>query len=577
MSDNHPPSINVVLYWHMHQPEYRDLRNGEYHLPWTYLHTIKDYVDMVAHIENNPHAKAVVNFAPVLLEQIDDYAHQFDDYLNHGKALRDPLLAALADPVMKLDDEHRAFIIKSCLRANKQRLIERYDVFNTLAEMAETALERKDTLGYHSEQFFSDLLVWYHLAWTAETIVEKDKRIINLIKKQNNFSIHDRHMLIEVFCEITTGLISRYKKLAEKGRIELTMTPYAHPIVPLLIDLNSARQAMPDADLPLAAEYPDGLERSRWHMQKGIKVFKHYFGFEPKGCWPSEGGVSKETVQLCSELGIKWIASGETVLRNSLKSSSIEKSACIHKAYQVPATNNRCFFRDDGLSDLIGFKYSDWHADDAVANLVSHLENIAEKCADEPDAIVSIILDGENAWEYYPQNGYHFLTALYDKLGKHQQINLTTYSDYLTTHSNVVSLPEIVAGSWVYGTFSTWIGEKDKNRAWDMLVEAKLTYDRVMSKNNLSELDEQAAEMQLATCESSDWFWWFGEYNSAESVAAFDEQFRLHLSNLYQLLKVEPPEYLSHAFSFGSGHPALGGTMLPGQNSSDQNSSDQGH
>jgi len=565
MLDSESQTLNVVLYWHMHQPEYRDLRNGEYHLPWTYLHTIKDYVDMVAHIENNSATKAVINFAPVLLEQIDDYAHQLDDYLNHGKALRDPLLAALADPVMLLDDEHRIFIIKSCLRANKERLVNRYPVFKVLSTMAESALVKRNTLCYHSEQFFVDLLVWYHLAWTAETVIENDQRLKSLIKKKRNFTIHDRHLLIEIYSEMIGGVIERYKKLAEEGRIELSMTPYAHPIVPLLIDIKSAEQAMPDAELPLSEKYPDGLSRSRWHMQKGIEVFKQFFGIEPKGCWPSEGSISRETIQLCSELNIKWIASGESVLRNSLEKSSIDAGECIYSAYQLESTSNRCFFRDDGLSDLIGFKYSTWHADDAVANLVVNLEAIAEKCADKPDAIVSIILDGENAWEYYPQNGFHFLKALYEKLSQHPNLNLTTYSDYIEEHTEKKILTDIVSGSWVYGTFSTWIGDKDKNRAWDMLVEAKHVYDKVIQSKELTKEEMLAAEMQLATCESSDWFWWFGEYNSSESVAAFDEQYRLHLSNLYQLLKVVPPEYLGHAFSFGTGDPAMGGAMLPGQ------------
>ncbi len=565
MSDNPVPKLNVVLYWHMHQPEYRDLRNGEYHLPWTYLHTIKDYVDMVSHLESCPQAKAVVNFAPVLLEQIDDYAHQLNEYLNHGKALRDPLLASLADPVMKLGEERRALIVKSCLRANEQRLIKRYSVFKMLASMGKKALSNKAVLNYYSEQYFADLLVWYHLAWTGETVIENDSRIQALIKKAQHFTMHDRHTLIEIYSEIISSVIGRYKKLAEEGRIELSMTPYAHPIVPLLIDLESAQQAMPDAALPHTRHYPGGLERSRWHLQKGIQTFKHYFGFEPAGCWPSEGSISRETVELCDELNIKWMASGETVLRHSLQKSAIEATDCIHAPYQLQDVNTYCFFRDDGLSDLIGFNYSDWHADDAVANLIGHLESIAEKCATQDNAIVSIILDGENAWEHYPQNGYHFLNALYENLSQHPTLNLTTYSDYLQQPVESTVLSDIVAGSWVYGTFSTWIGEEDKNRAWDMLIEAKQAYDKVMAGSVLSDDERNAAEMQLATCESSDWFWWFGEYNSAESVEAFDEQYRLHLSNLYQILKLEPPEYLAHAFSFGSNDTLQSGTMLPGQ------------
>ena len=559
----HP--LNVVIYWHMHQPEYRDLRSGEYHLPWTYLHTIKDYIDMAAHLENSKGARVVVNFAPVLLQQIDDYAQQLEGYLHHGKALRDPLLSALADPVLPHDTESRIHIIKSCMRANKERLIDRFEAFTTLTEMAETALINTERLSYYSEQFFADLLVWYHLAWTAETVRKTDNRIISLMKKARDFSLHDRHVLVGLYHELISGVIGRYRKLAEQGRIELSMTPYAHPIVPLLIDIESARQAMPDIELPVACDYPDGLERSRWHMKKGVAVFKHYFGFEPRGCWPSEGSISNEMVELCAEMGIKWLASGETVLRNSLQKSSTEPDDCIHAAYQYREAATACFFRDDGLSDLIGFKYSDWHADDAVANLVSHLERIAEDCRGKPDAIVSIILDGENAWEYYPENGYHFLSTMYEKLSQHNELKLTTYSEYLQSNSERQALQEIVAGSWVYGTFSTWIGEKDKNRAWDMLIEAKKVYDRVIKECTLSDEELVLAEMQLATCESSDWFWWFGEYNSAESVIAFDEQYRMHLSNLYQLLNVEPPEYLSKAFSFGSGDPVMGGVMLPGK------------
>jgi len=559
--------LNVVLYWHMHQPEYRDLRNGEYHQPWTYLHAVKDYVDMVAHLENNDQARAVVNFAPVLLEQIEDYARQLDGYLNHGKALRDPLLAALADPVFTLDHDKCLCLIKACLRANRQRLIERFDSFRQLAEMADAMIERPEIISYFSEQYISDLLVWYHLAWMAETVRLEDERIIQLMKKEKHYNLHDRHMLVEVISELVGGVIGRYRKLVEADRIELSMTPYAHPIMPLLIDIESASQAMPDAVLPLACEYPDGSNRSRWHMEKGIEVFERYFGFKPSGCWPSEGSVSAETIELCSALGVKWLASGETVLRNSLQKSGVEAGDCIHGAYQYRESKVATFFRDDGLSDLVGFKYSDWHADDAVANLVHNLENIAETCADKPDAIVSIILDGENAWEYYPDNGYHFLTALYKQLSEHEGLKLTTYSEYLASHQHREPLAEIVAGSWVYGTFSTWIGEKDKNRAWDMLVDAKQAYDRVVDAGMLSEEDKAMAMMQLATCESSDWFWWFGEYNSAESVAAFDEQYRLHLSNLYQILKVDPPDYLSRAFSFGSGTPAKGGVMLPGKQS----------
>ncbi len=564
-SDQSKQALNVVLYWHMHQPDYRDQRNGEYHLPWTYLHTIKDYIDMVAHLENNAHAKAIVNFAPILLEQIDDYATQLRDYLNHGKALRDPLLSALAEPVLFLDHDKRLNLVKSCLRANKKRLIDRFDVYSTLADMAELAIERPDKLVYYSDQYFVDIVVWYHLVWIGETVRKTDQRVKSLMKQARNFSISDRHLLIEIIGELISGVIGRYRKLAESGQIELSTTPYAHPILPLLIDFKSAEQALPNTTLPLSPTYPGGLERCRWHMEKGISVFKKHFGILPAGCWPSEGGISTETIELIADVGLKWLASGESVLRNTLEKNNVNQDCCIHDVYSFRDKEIACFFRDDGLSDLIGFKYADWHADDAVANLIHHLESIAKICSDNANAVVSIILDGENAWEYYPENGYYFLSALYQKLSQHDGIRLTTYTEYLTSKKESICLQEIVAGSWVYGTFSTWIGEKDKNRAWDMLVEAKKAVDKALSEGRLNEVQLQSALMQLATCESSDWFWWVGAYNPSESVATFDEQYRIHLCNLYQLIDVEPPEYLARAFSFGSTSTSISGTMLPGK------------
>ena len=557
--------LNVVLYWHMHQPEYRDIRSGMYHQPWVYLHVIKDYVDMAAHLEAVPDARAVVNFAPILLEQIDDYSKQLKGFFELGEGLRDPLLIALAGPVIKKYPENWLRLMKACLRANEKRMIKRFEHYELLVNMAHAAVNDPPIIGYYDEQYMADLLVWYHLAWMGETVRRTDPRVKALMDKECSYTLHDRRQLLEIIYELNSTVISRYRTLAEQGRIELSMTPYAHPIVPLLLDIQSTRQAMPDAPMPSVHQYPGGEERSHWHMQKGIETFKHYFGFTPTGCWPSEGSISGETVELLQKHGIKWLASGETVLRNSLHKSGIDSNHCIHAAYQYRDSTPYCFFRDDGLSDHIGFKYSEWHADDAVANLVHHLKNIALACSQKPDAIVSIILDGENAWEYYPENGYYFLNALYEALAGSDDIHFTTYGEYLKTHTRAVKLPEMVAGSWVYGTFSTWIGSTDKNRAWDMLADAKNTYDHAMTTGKLPEGIKLKAEKQLAICEGSDWFWWFGDYNSAESVSAFDEQYRMHLSNLYSLLSIEPPQYLSHAFSHGTGTPAMGGVMLPGK------------
>ena len=563
MSDK--ATLNVVLMWHMHQPEYRDLRTHEYQLPWTYLHIIKDYVDMAVHLEDNVKACAVVNFAPVLLDQIQDYDKQISDYLNMGTPIRDKLLSALAEPVLPSTHEQCQKLIRDCLRANKKRIIDRFEPFKRLADIAEHIENSPELLGYIADQYIFDILVWYHLAWIGETVRRNNETVKQLIDKGGSFTIHDRRRLLEVIGELTHSIIPRYRALAQSGQVELAMSPYAHPIVPLLLDIDSAREAMPDVQLPVLEKYPGGSDRVRWHLDKGLKSFQHHFGLTPVGCWPSEGGVSTDTLEYLEEAGFRWAASGGSVLHNSINASEPDDIQCIHQGYRFDGKSINCFFRDDGLSDLIGFNYSDWHADDAVANLIHHLENIASACSDNEDSIVSIILDGENAWEYFPENGYHFLNALYQQLAEHPDLDLTTYKQYLDSSPGTTNLNNMVAGSWVYGSFSTWIGDHDKNRAWDMLGEAKHAFDLAIANKSLHGDRLVKAEHQLAICEGSDWFWWFGDYNPASTVSDFEHLYRLNLSILYNIIGREPPDYLTQTFTHGSGAPAMGGVMRPGQ------------
>ena len=571
MSDKAP--INVVICWHMHQPQYRDHGSGRYFQPWTYLHAIKDYVDMVAHLEQVPEARAVVNFAPILLEQLDDYRRQVTAF-NAGEAmtLSDPLLEALAATVLPSDEEARIQLIHCCLRANQQRLIDRFPAYKLLAQVARWMLKHPAALGYLDDRFLIDLLVWYHLAWIGETVRRQDLRIQRLQDKAHHFSLQDRRELMLVIGEILDGLLPRYRALAETGRVELAFSPYAHPIVPLLLEIESAHQAMPEVPLPDGQGYPGGEARALWHVRKGRAVFEQYFGLTPAGCWPSEGSVSDATLRLLEEEGIRWVATGESVLRNSLQQDVQHKDdsreTALFQPWHLPEDKLACFFRDDGLSDAVGFNYSDWHADDAVANLIHHLENIAAASPEPERHVVSIVLDGENAWEYYPENGYHFLQALYSQLAAHSGINLTTFSDCLDRDVEVSEIQSLVAGSWVYGSFSTWIGDADKNRGWEMLIEAKEAVDRVLARDQLSPEQRERIDLQLAICEGSDWFWWFGDYNPSDSVQDFDSLFRLQLANLYQLLGESPPEYLAHAFSFGARDgegTARGGVMRQGQ------------
>jgi alpha-amylase/alpha-mannosidase (GH57 family) len=551
--------LKLVICWHMHQPEYRDLHSGEFKLPWTYLHVMKDYVDMVAHLEAAPQAKVVVNFAPILLEQIEEYARQINSFLHDRSPFTDSLLAALSDDAELISNP--AKIIKDCLKANRERQINRYPQFKHLAETAELFIE-KEIEQYANAQFIADLLMWYHLAWLGETVKLSDKRAQRLLAQGGNYTFEDRLEMLIIIADQLSHVLGRYKILAKKGQIELSVTPYSHPIMPLLLDINTTHEATPHAPLPELKAYPNGEERVLWHLEKGMQTFKRFFGFEPTGCWPSEGSVSDETVRMLDKFGFKWTASGGSVLGNSLNHAENERPESTFHPFQLKGSKINCFFRDDGLSDLIGFQYSKWHADDAVSDLINHLEHIADR--EIPDAVVSIIMDGENAWEYFPENGIYFLSALYRRLSNHPRIEMTTFDECVKNNVKPKPLNTLVAGSWVYGTFSTWIGDTDKNRGWDMLGDAKKMFDRVMTNEEITPELREKANLQLAVCEGSDWFWWFGDYNPSDAVSSFEKQFRLNIANLYYLLGEDPPGYLALSFTQGSGAPAMGGTMRQG-------------
>jgi len=565
---------HVVLCWHMHQPYYRDALDGDYRLPWVYLHAIKDYADMVAHLERYPAARVVVNFAPVLLEQLDDYGSQMRLCLENQIPMQDPLLNLVAGVTpIPGDPEARAEIISACQRAFGPTMIESYAPFRSLVEFArqqytdgELDIQR---ISYLSDQYFTDLLMWYHLAWMGTSIKQKDSRVARLMANQFNFTHDDQILLLEVMTDVVEGIIPRYRKLMAAGQIELSMTPYGHPIVPLLLDFNSMRDTQPKAPMPRYPEYPGGEERARWHMKRGLAAFEEHFGERPVGVWLSEGAISSAAVKLLDEFDIAWTASGEGVWRASCEASNLPDERMEHKKalYHVMKHDGcRCglFFRDDGLSDLIGFQYKDWKAEDAVENFCRNLETISSFMEDDTgDKVITVILDGENAWEYYPDNGHHFLQKLYQKLTEHPDLVMSTFSDLLpmADPSDVESLPVLNAGSWVHGSFSTWIGEKDKNAAWDLLVEAKNCFDLVVNSDVLSDEKLAAATEQLAVCEGSDWFWWFGDLNPSDSVRDFDQLFRRHLIRLYQLLEKVPPQKLKNPLSHGGGDAENAGTM----------------
>ena len=556
------PRLPVILLWHMHQPQYRDALTGQYALPWTYLHAIKDYTDMAAHLEGNCEARAVVNFSPLLIEQLEEIARRIAEHLRNGSALPDPVLALLGPGPVPTEPAARLELLRACLKAQRKQMIERFGPYLELATIAET-LGTLERIPYASDQFIFDLAVWYHLAWLGETVRRTDPLVARLTERGRDFSSAQRRDLLGLIGELVGQVIPRFRALAERGQCELSVTPYAHPIIPLLLDFRSARDAVPTMPLPEHAAYPGGDARAQWHIEEAVRIFTRAFGFPPAGCWPAEGAISAGTLELLAAGRFRWTASGAGVLRASLAMSdaaAAQDRQAFNRPYRLGGTGISCFFRDDTLSDLIGFTYATWHGDDAAANLVNELEQMAHDYERDANHAVLIALDGENAWEHYPFNGYYFLRALYAQLASHPRLELTTLSACLARGVQPAPLPRLCAGSWVHGTLATWIGDPAKNRAWDLLCDAKEAYDRVIH-HTTDAAQRAAAGRQLALCESSDWFWWLGDYNPADAVSQFDRLYRRQLLALYRRLNLIPPGELTLALAAGHGTPEHGGVM----------------
>lgn len=567
-SDTRTP---VVLCWHMHQPSYLDVRTGQFLFPWVYLHAMKDYSDMAAHLERWPEARAVVNFAPTLLEQIETYLVQIDRWRQGAGTLGDPLLAALvADTLPEPGTPGYLNLMEACLRANSKRIIKRFPAFERLAELAEFHRQKPELQRYVSQHFLVDLLVWYHLGWMGESIRRESLVIQSLQEKAEQFTREDRVALLDIIFDVLSSIVPRYRHLAQKKQIALSVSPYAHAMLPLLLDFQCAREAMPDIVLPAHDHYPGGRDRAGWQLRQAKAVFRHFFGIDPEGCWASEGGLSDATLCGLAEQGFRWTASGSAVAHNSVrlarKPGEEPLQDAIYQPYAFGDARISVFFRDDELSDRIGFTYADWCAEEAVADLVNRMEHIARAAHGKTRPVISIIMDGENAWEYYAENGFSFLDALYRTLASHQELRLTTYEALLEPPASTITrLPHLVAGSWIYGTLSTWVGDPDKNLAWDLLCEAKTHFDGAMDAGRLSAEQTAAAERQLAICEGSDWFWWFGDYNPAQIVSDFDHLYRRHLLNLYELIEYPAPPSVFQQSSTGQGSPAHDGVMRPSQ------------
>ena len=542
-----PIPLDVVIIWHMHQPYYKDPLKNEYALPWTYLHSIKDYFDMPAIVEDTPGAKAVFNLVPSLIEQIQDYAAgtAVDPFLEKGKA-------APAD----LGGDDRIFLLENFFTANRQRMIEPSRRYLELLYMAGEGKpgNARDRVRHFSDQDLLDLQVLFFLAWTGEASRRRYPAFAELAAKGEDFTVADKELLFATQQELLQAIIPCYKRLHQAGRVELAVSPYYHPILPLLCDVRSAQTAMPRVTLPTAVfRHP---EDARAQIRRGIDYFKQVFGFTPTGMWPSEGSVSDEALEIIADSGIRWIATDEDILVKSLEGGLGDHKERLYRPWRFVCRQGEigAFFRDHHLSDLVGFTYSQWDASRAVADFCGRLHAIKGRSSGE-GKVIPICLDGENAWEYYPNNAYDFLRGLYRGIAESPALNLTLCSDVMARSTFDGRLHGIHPGSWINANYGIWIGHPEENLAWDLLAgtrNAAVSHNPAVAEALASGIPSADANVEticrsLYAAEGSDWFWWYGDDHFSPHSDRFDRLFRQHLMNVYRLLGIDTPLELLEA------------------------------
>ncbi|MDJ0735321.1 MAG: glycoside hydrolase [Nostocaceae cyanobacterium] len=544
---SHP--LYVAFVWHQHQPLYKSPNSGtsqpisqHYHLPWARLHGTKDYLDLVLILENYPQLHQTFNLVPSLILQLEDYVA--------GTAF-DPYLELTLTSTEQLTPQQRQFIIQHFFDANHHTLIDPHPRYSQLYEQHQEKGEDWCLANWQAQDY-DDLLAWHNLAW-IDPLFWDDPQIEAWLKQGRNFTLSDRQRIYSKQREIISRIIPQHRKMQERGQIEVTTTPYTHPILPLLADTNSGRVAVPQMTLPLHQfQWAEDIPR---HLRKAWDLYVDRFGQIPRGLWPSEQSVSPEVLPYIAQQGFKWICSDEAVLGWSLRhffhrdgAGNVQEPEILYKPYRLetPHGDLAIVFRDHRLSDLIGFTYGAMAPKQAAADLVGHLEAIAKMHKHrqpEQPWLVTIALDGENCWEFYPQDGKPFLEALYQILSNESHLKLVTVSEFLEKFPATATIkPEqLHSGSWVDGSFTTWIGDPAKNRAWDYLTEART----MLAKHpEATEETNPQAWASLYAAEGSDWFWWFGEGHSSNQDAIFDQLFREHLSGIYKALNEPLPAYL---------------------------------
>jgi alpha-amylase/alpha-mannosidase (GH57 family) len=541
--------VNLVILWHMHQPQYRDPATGEYVLPWTRLHALKDYWGMVKIMEEFPRVHVTFNFVPLLAEQIEEYA---------SGQFKERWFDIAFAPAESLSADQKREAIERAFQVN-ENLVRRWPRFAELESQTRSG-GAEACVAHWSPRDWRDLQVLSQLAWMDEEYLAKDPVIRSLSQKGRGFSEEDKAVLLDKQHELLAAVLPEYRLAEARGQIEISTTPYYHPILPLLCDSNIARVANSHTPLPHPPfQYP---EDAREQLVRARKFHERTFGKPPAGLWPSEGSVSDQALEIAADLGFRWFATDEGVLGRTRNigfwrdaSGYPENGPDLYTPWKFSRGERQMtgFFRDHYLSDLVGFVYSRMGAEAAAEDLHRRIRAIGDREPDGRTATVSVILDGENAWEYYAENGREFLRRFYERIERDPQIQALTASEAMEAAADLPLMEGIFPASWISANFDVWIGHAEDVRAWDLLRDARGAFERARARGNLTNpfvpgqwtpQGRRAYEAVLAA-EGSDWCWWFGPEHASANDADFDRLYRKHLTDIYNALGETAPDALA--------------------------------
>jgi alpha-amylase/alpha-mannosidase (GH57 family) len=540
--------IHLAVLWHMHQPQYRDPETKAYVLPWTRLHATKDYWGMVKLLDEFPSFHATFNLVPSLCMQLQEYA---------SGNFNEPWFALTLKNAESLTREDKTEILARAFQVNHERLMSRWPRFVELHEWSRPAGGAQAVITF-TPRDWRDLQVLSQLAWMDEEWLAKDPVVKRLANRGKDFTENDKVALKEKQLEVIAAVLPAYRLAASRGQIEISTTPFYHPILPLLCDSDIARVANPGTPLPRRAFRRP--EDAREQLRRAKEFHERTFGAKPIGLWPSEGSVSDQTLTIAAEEGFQWFGTDEGVLGRTLNVAFFRDSTGIpanaDRMYrpwrvQMASTGITGLFRDHHLSDLVGFVYSRMDSKAAAADLHGRLRHIGESVRSANPLTVCLFLDGENAWEYYPGNGREFLREFYRRISQDQDFRALTASETIAAAGNVPTTGGIFPASWINANFDVWIGHQEDVTAWDLLWDAREAYARAVDArakgraNPVCEEGLKTAQESLLAAEGSDWCWWYGPEHSAANDAEFDALYRKHLTAIYVALGLAAPEELA--------------------------------